>query len=98
MDEARAHEWLRQSAANILQDARNRYCDKEMGEEIGWLVSPFLNGFYYGYLATGDVKWVEMLVDWADSVIGRGVKERDGYLGWPKREGASTSAMPGLTS
>jgi hypothetical protein len=98
MDETRAGEWLRRWEANILQDARNRYCDREMGEEIGWLVSPFLNGFYYGYLATGDVKWVERLVDWADSVIRRGVKEPDGYIGWPKAAGASTSAVADFTT
>src|SRR5207244_2283025 len=56
--------------------------------------SPFLNGFYYGYLATGDAKWVAMLVDWADSIIKRAVKEPDGYLGCPKEAGASTDAMP----
>jgi hypothetical protein len=97
MDETRSRDWLRRWEANILSDARNRYCDREMGEEIGWLVSPFLNGFYYGYLATGDAKWVAMLVDWADSVIKRAVKEPDGYLGWPKAEGASppTSWVPG---
>jgi hypothetical protein len=37
-------EWLARWEKNILGDARNRYCDREMGEEIGWLVSPFLNG------------------------------------------------------
>src|SRR5262249_16972086 len=98
MDEARGRDWLSRWEANILKDARNRYCDRGMGEEIGWLVSPFLNGFYYGYQATGDAKWVEMLADWTDSVIRRGVKEPDGYLGWPKGDGASTSAMPDLTT
>jgi hypothetical protein len=98
MDDTRAREWLSRWEANIISDAKNRYCDKEMGEEIGWLVSPFLNGFYYGYLATGDPKWVEMLIDWADSVIRRAVKEPDGYPGWPKAEGASTSAVPGFTT
>ena len=98
MDEARARDWLSRWEANILSDSRNRYCDREMGEEIGWLVSPFLNGFYYGYLATGEVKWIDMLVDWADSVIKRGVKEPDGYLGWPKGDGASTSAVPDFTT
>src|SRR5207248_4365386 len=98
MDEARAREWLSRWEANILQDARNRYCDKEMGEEIGWLVSPFLNGFYYGYLATRDPKWVAMLIDWSDAVIQRAVKEPDGYLGWPKAAGASTSSMPDFTT
>ena len=62
----------------------NRYCDKEMGEEIGWLVSPFLNGFYYGYMATGDREWIDRLLDWGDAVVKRAVKEPDGYLGWPK--------------
>jgi len=35
-----------------------------MGEELGWLVSPFVEGFYYGYLATHDSKLVEMLIGW----------------------------------
>ena len=69
---------------NILGDARNRYCDRELGEEIGWLISPFLNGFYYGYQVTHDPKWVGYLADWADAWIKRGVKEPDGFIGWPK--------------
>ena len=44
--------WIRRSPRNGCSagsrtssaTARDRYCDKEMGEEIGWLVSPFLNG------------------------------------------------------
>jgi len=93
MDKALAGQWLGRWEKNIVSDARNRYCDREMGEEIGWLVSPFLNGFYYGYLATGDARWIDMLIDWADAVVKRGVKEPDGYVGWPKEAGASTSAM-----
>jgi hypothetical protein len=77
-------DWLARWEKNILGGARRRYCDREMGEEIGWLMSPFLNGFYYGYRATGDAKWVALLVDWADSWIERGVKEPDGFVGWPK--------------
>jgi len=84
MDAALRKEWISRWEKNILNDARTRYCDRETGEEIGWLVSPFLNGFYHGYMATGDPKWVEMLVDWVDSVIQRGVKEPDGCVGWPK--------------
>ena len=53
-------------------------------KQIGWLVSPFLNGFYYGYLATQDPRWVERLRDWADAWIERGVTEPDGFTGWPK--------------
>jgi hypothetical protein len=85
IDPTTAKDWQARWEKFILADsAKNRYCDTEMAEELGWLVSPFLNGFYYGYLATHDSKWIERLVDWADSCIKRGVKEPDGYLGWPK--------------
>ena len=95
-NQALRKDWLARWEKGILADARNRYCDREMGEEIGWLVSPFLSGFYYGYLATHEGKWVDLLVDWADAWINRGVQEPDGCLGWPKADGASTSVMPGL--
>jgi hypothetical protein len=52
--------WHQKWEKNILGGSRNRYCDKEMGEELGWRVSPFLNGFYYGCPATGDPKWVAL--------------------------------------
>jgi hypothetical protein len=81
---ALTQDWLARWEKNILGRARSRYCDKEMSEEIGWLMSPFLNGFYHGYRATGDAKWVALLVDWADSWINRGVEEPDGFVGWPK--------------
>jgi len=68
----------------LADAAKYRYCDTEMAEELGWLVSPFLNGFYYGYTATRDPKWLAMLIDWTDACIRRAVKEPDGYLGWPK--------------
>ena len=84
MDEAMARTWLARWEKNIVADSRNRYCDKETGEQLGWLVSPFLNGFYYGYLATGDTQWIDRLIDWSDAVIKRGVKEPDGFVGWPK--------------
>jgi hypothetical protein len=84
LDAATAKDWLTRWQNDILRDSRNRYCDRELGEEIGWLISPFLNGFYYGYQATRDPKWVELLADWADAWIQRGVKEPDGFLGWPK--------------
>lgn len=87
IDAATAKEWLARWERFILEDARrNRYCDTEMGEELGWLVSPFLNGFYFGYLATRDPQWVERLIDWTDSCLKRGVQEPDGHIGWPKRD------------
>jgi hypothetical protein len=83
LEPALMQDWLARWEKNILGE-RNRYCDRETGEELGWLVSPFLEGFYYGYRATGDVKWVERLIDWADSWVQRGTKEPDGFIGWPK--------------
>lgn len=90
MEEAKAKEWLARWEKNITGDAKNRYCDKEMGEEVGWLMTPFLDGFYYGYMATRDAKWIDRLVDWTDSWVKRGVKEPDGYVGWPKAQAAGT--------
>ena len=90
MDDAKYGDWLARWEKNITGDARNRYCDKAMGEDIGWLMTPFMDGFYYGYMATKDPKWVEMLVDWTDSLVKRAVKEPDGYLGWPRPEAAGT--------
>ena len=95
-DDSLRRDWLARWEKNILGGLRNRYCDREMGEEIGWLLSPYLNGFYYGYQATHEEKWVDLLVDWADAWIKRGVKEPDGYIGWPKENGASTNVVPGL--
>ena len=82
MDDAKARDWLARWEKNITGDARNRYCDKEMGEELGWLISPFLNGFYYGYMATKDPKWIDQLDDWAGSLIKRGVKGPENVKVW----------------
>ncbi|MCX6928192.1 MAG: hypothetical protein NT154_34030, partial [Verrucomicrobia bacterium] len=87
LDAATRRDWLERWEKNILGDLRNRYCDKETGEELGWLVSPFLKGFFYGYRATHDPKWVEALIDWMDSCLRRSVKEPDGFPGWPKGDG-----------
>jgi hypothetical protein len=84
LDPALAADWLARWQKSIMSDARNRYCDREMGEELGWLVSPFLNGFYYGYRATGDPIWLARLADWTQTWIARGMKEPDGFTGWPK--------------
>ncbi|MDB5289429.1 MAG: hypothetical protein JWL69_670 [Phycisphaerales bacterium] len=96
IDPALAKDWLARWEKRILGEAGNRACDREMGEELGWLVSPILNGFYYGYLATGDTQWLDRLVDWSDSWVKRGIKEPDGLVGWPKDDGASTATVPGL--
>ena len=94
MDPALARDWLRRWKQSILDESRkNRYCDTAMGEQIADVVSPFLNGFYYGYRATGDREWVDRLFDWAGSVLKRGVKEPDGFIGWPKEDGAETDSV-----
>lgn len=90
--EAKRRDWLARWEENITGRARNRYCDREMGEELGWLVSPFLNGFYYGYQATGDPKWVKFFVDWADACVRRAVIEPDGFPGWPKGDGGGNES------
>ena len=100
LDPAVAKDWMERWKKNIIADSqKDRYCDKELGEEIGWLVSPYLNGFYYGYKATGDREWVDRFIDWTDSVVKRGVKEPDGYIGWPKdeEEGVLDYMPPGMT-
>jgi hypothetical protein len=97
IDEALAKDWLPRWDKNITGDARNRYCDKETGEEIGWLISPFLNGYYYGYEATGDTKWLDMMVDWSNALIKRAVIEPDGYPGWPKKGSGGAVADQLLT-
>ncbi|MCX7044281.1 MAG: hypothetical protein NTX50_02185 [Candidatus Sumerlaeota bacterium] len=90
MDEAKFKDWLSRWDKHIVADARNRYCDKAMGEDIGWLMTPFLDGFYYGYMASKDTKWIDMLIDWTDSWVRRGVKEPDGFWGWPMPKAAGT--------
>jgi hypothetical protein len=87
VDTPQGRTWLTSWERNITGEARNRYCDKETGEELGWLVSPFLEGFHYGYVATRDSKWIDRLVDWTDSCIRRAVREPDGFPGWPKGDG-----------
>jgi hypothetical protein len=91
-DQAMTQDWLNRWEAEMEQEIRNRYCDKETGEELGWVVSPFTNGFYYGYMATGDTKWISMLVDWTDSWVNRGVKEPDDHMGWPKGDGGGNES------
>jgi hypothetical protein len=83
-------DWMGRWVTNITNDARNRYCDTAMGEDIGWLMQPFLSGFYYGYEVTHDPNWVRMLVDWTESWAKRKVLEPDGYYGWPMAGAAGT--------
>ena len=90
MDDAKYNDWLKRWQKGIIGDARNRYCDKTMGEDIAWKMTPFMDGFYYGYMASEDPQWVAMLVDWTDSWVKRAVREPDGFLGWPSPAAAGT--------
>lgn len=100
IDPATARDWHTRWQKNILDDShKNRYCDTELGEELGWVVSPFLEGFYYGYRLTHDPSWIERLIDWTDACVKRAVKEPDGFPGWPKvsdpTEGFDADSMLG---
>jgi hypothetical protein len=95
MNDANFKDWLLKWKRNILSEDPMRYCNIEMGEELGWKMSPFLRGFYYGYLATGDTLWVDRLLACTNAWIRRAVREPDGYLGWPK-VGAAGIKVDGL--
>jgi len=91
MDEAKFKQWLSRWQRNILDNVRNNYCGKEVGEDMGWVMSPMLRGYYYGYLATQNVLWVDLFASCADSWMRRSVIEPDGYPGWPKIGAAGTN-------
>ena len=91
MDAAKQKDWLARWDKQVSGEAWGyRVCDRALGEEIAWVVAPMLDAFYDGYMATKDTKYVDMLVDWTDSMIKRAVKEPDGYVGWPSFKAAGT--------
>jgi hypothetical protein len=76
MDEAKRKDWLARWDDSISGKAGGyRTCDREMGEGIAWGMTPIMDGFYYGYMATKDAKYVVMWADWTDSLVKRAVKE-----------------------
>jgi hypothetical protein len=87
MDEAKRKDWLAHWDDSITGKAKDyRTCDREVGEGIAWGMTPIMDGFYYGYMATKETHYVELWVDWTDSLIKRAVKEPDGYVGWPGKD------------
>ncbi len=90
VDPAKRELWLAAWQQNILTEAKSRSCDTAMGEEIGWLMSPLLDGFCYGFQLTGDAHWLDHLIDWTDAWIRRALTEPDGFVGWPKVGAAGT--------
>jgi len=92
MDEAKQKDWLARWEKEISGESKGyRTCDRAVGEDIAWTMTPIMDGYYYGYMATMDTKYVDMLVDWTDSLIKRTVKEPDGYVGWPSERAAGTA-------
>ena len=91
-------EWLTDWNANITgTDTGYRTCATAMGEDLDWLLTPPLEGMYYGYMATGNTKYVDMFADWTDTFLARAVIEPDGYPGWPAADASGTSqTAPGL--
>ncbi len=68
----------------VKDGGAGRNCLTAKGEEIGWLMSPPLNAYYYGFLATRDSTWIERSIACTDAWLRRGVAEPDGFIGWPK--------------
>jgi hypothetical protein len=90
MNNSKFKDWLARWERNVIAENPMRYCTTETGEAIGWKLRPFLAGFYYGYLATRNLVWIDKLVVCADSLIKRAVKEPDGFIGWPAFGAAGT--------
>lgn len=87
MDKAKQKDWLARWDKNISGEAKGyRTCDWAVGEDIAWKMTAIMDGFYYGYMATKDTKYVDLWVDWTDSLIKRAKKEPDGYVGWPGKD------------
>jgi hypothetical protein len=91
MDPAKQKDWLARWGKALVKDVAGfRVCDTVLGEDLGFVMTPAMDSFYYGYMATKDPMYVDMLVDWTDALIKRAVKEPDGYVGWPCLKAAGT--------
>ncbi len=91
-------EWLTDWDQNVTgTDTGYRTCATAIGEDLDWLLTPPLEGMYYGYMATGNTKYVAMFADWTDTFLARAKIEPDGYPGWPAADASGTSqTAPGL--
>ena len=87
--------WLTDWNNNITGfNTGSRYCTTCMGEDLDWLFTPPAEGMYYGYMATGQTKYVAEFVNWTNAMLTRQFIEPDGYPGWPE----GPAAMPGITT
>ncbi len=91
MDAAKQKDWLARWDKNVSGEVKGyRICETAMGEDIAWKMTAVMEGLYYGYTATKNTKYVDMMVDWTDWLVKRAVKEPDGFLGWPGKDGNGT--------
>jgi len=90
MDQIKLEDWKSRWEKEIIVEMPKRYCDSVSGEEIAWLLRPFLLGYYYGFLATQNSRWIDLQIGCADAWIARAMQEPDGYVGWPKIGAAGT--------
>ena len=61
-----------------------------VGEDLDWLITPPMEGFYYGWMATHNTKYVDMFASWANDFLIRAKIEPDGYPGWPAPDASGT--------
>ena len=77
--------------SHLAESAPGRNCLVSNGEEIGWLISPVLDAYYYAFIATRDEQWIKDALACTEAWLKRGVIEPDGYMGWPKYGAAGSS-------
>ena len=73
-----------------------RMFQSAMGKALDWLLTPPAEGLYYGYMATGNTKYVSWFVSCVDQMIARAVTEPDGYPGWPQLDASGTDGDGGV--
>ena len=57
MDPAMQKDWLARWDKELVSDTKNfRECERDVGEGIAFGMTPAMDGFYYGYMATQDAE------------------------------------------
>ena len=69
----------------LFGSAHDRYYENQDGEDLGWTEGPYMQGFAYGYRASGDTQWLDSLKHHFDVMITRltpNPEPEDNYRGW----------------
>ena len=82
MNDAKFKDWLLRWERNILSGNSMHYCSSEMGEEIGWKMSPFFKGLLLRISGHGE------------HLVGRQAGSMHGRL--DQKSGKGTRRIPGL--